>query len=62
MLKKILDNYMLNISTCIKLALSSRIRRLFLSKICQHKLLGFVKQRVFQMFIIFSFTDLKVNI
>ena len=60
--KQILDNYMFNISTCTLLAPSSKICRLFLKKNCQHKLLGFVDQCVFQMFMIFSFTKFKVSI
>ena len=52
-LKLILDNYMLNISTCTLLAVSFKIGRIFWKNICQHKLLGTIDQHVFQMFMIF---------
>ena len=51
--KQILDNYEFNICTYTLLAPSSKICRLFLKKYCQHTLLGFVGQCVFQMFMIF---------
>ena len=50
------------IPICTLLAPCCKVCKLFLKKNCQHKLLGFVDQRVTQMFMIFSFTKFKVSI
>ena len=59
--EQILDNYVFNISTYTLFAPSSKLCKLFLKYNCLHKLLDFVDQRVFQIFTIFSFTKLKVD-
>ena len=51
MFKQILDNYVFN-----------KICRLFLEKNWQHKLLGFVIQYVFQIFMIFFLHKIQSNI